>query len=234
MKDSRPSLILYIVAGIGVILGKIFDHEIVMLIFKPMVVPAIYYYYLQTKTRDTNVLFSINVWLFFISDMVLLIYGQDVILFVMGCNLISYLILIKIAASDNVKAKLNLFNIIFITILLFLLGFILFTILNLKIEYIIDYYFFYLIYGIVLIILVAISAFNYLSNSTASFLHLCLMSLSILVSDLFYAINRFIIEVPILDHCNTFIQFLSYFFMVKYFNSRRSEALKNNLIKTAE
>jgi len=233
MKDSRPSLVLYIIAAIVVLVGKILNYELLMLIFKPMVVPAIFYYYLQTKTKNTNFLFSINIWLFFIADMIMLLYGESAILWVMGCNIVSYIILVKFALSDNVKAKFSLFNIIFLTLLLSLLGFILFTILNLKIEDIIEYYFFYLVYGIVLIMLIAISAFNYLSSNTASFLHLCLMSLCILVSDLFYAIHQFIIELPILDHSNTFVQFLSYFFMVKYFNSRRIEALKNNVIKTA-
>ncbi|HEY0092325.1 MAG TPA: lysoplasmalogenase family protein [Flavobacterium sp.] len=234
MKDSRPSLILYIIAGLAVILSKILNLELLMLIFKPMVVPAIYYYYLQTKTRDTNFLFSVNVWLFFVSDMILLIYGEDQILWVMGCNLISYIILIRFALADNLKATFNFFNVLFVTLLLTLLGFILFTILNLKIAEITDYYFFYLGYGVVLMILVAVSAFNYLSANSASFLHLCSMSLCILVSDLFYAIDRFIIELPILGHSNTFVQFLSYFFMVKYFNSRKRDVLKNALSKTAE
>jgi hypothetical protein len=78
-----------------------------------------------------------------------------------------------------------------------------------------------LTYGIVLIILIAVATFNYLSHSTGSFLHLSSMALCMLVSDLFYSINRFLIELPILDHINLFAQFMSYFFMVRYFNSRR-------------
>ena len=67
MKDRNPSLILYIAATILVLVAKVFDDEVLMLITKPMVVPAIYYYYLQTKTRDVNVVFSVAVWLFFIT-----------------------------------------------------------------------------------------------------------------------------------------------------------------------
>ena len=51
MKDSRPSLILFIVAGTLALVAKIFNLELLMIIAKPMVIPAIFYYYLQTKTR---------------------------------------------------------------------------------------------------------------------------------------------------------------------------------------
>ena len=222
MKDRNPSLILYIAATILVLVAKVFDDEVLMLITKPMVVPAIYYYYLQTKTRDVNVVFSVAVWLFFIADMITLLYGPGGILYVMGCGIASYLLLSYFAMTDAVVPRLSVVNAAFLVALTAVLGYWLYTILSMNIETINAHYTFYLAYGIVLVLLVAVSAFNFLSRSTPVYLNLCLMSLCMLISDLFYSINKFVIEIALLDHLNLFAQFVSYYFMVRYFVDRRS------------
>ncbi len=219
-------MILFGIAGALSIIAKVFDNELLMLIVKPMVVPAIFYYYLQTKTRKTSFLFSIVLWFFFIGDMIMVLFPLSGILWVMGCTMASYLILLKFVLEDRSAIKFSFFNIVFLTLLLILLGYILFTILNLNIDSIVRNYLMYLVYGIILISLVAISTFNYLSDNSAVYLHLCSMALCLLVSDLFYCINRFIIQLPIIDHINLFSQFMSYFFMVKYFNSRKGKVMQ--------
>lgn len=231
MKDSTPSLILFISASLLAILAKAIDNELLLLISKPMVVPAIFYYYLQTKTKNTSVLFLAALWFFFIGDMILVLFPVNSVLYVMCCGMISYLILTWFAVRDIGKPKFNPFNITFLTLLLFLLGYILFEILDMNIESISNNFIMYLIYGIVLIGLVAISTFNYISSTTTAFLHLSSMALCLLVSDLFYCINRFIMELPVIDHINLLSQFMSYFFMVKYFNSRKSDPLRSRKLK---
>lgn len=221
MKDSRPSLILFIVAGTLALLAKILDMEMLMIVAKPMVIPAIFYYYLQTKTRRTNLLFSLALWLFFVSDMIMVLFPVSGMPWIMITSMASYLILLKFAVSDRANLKFSAFNVIFITLLLILLGYILFTILNLNVDGIVTNYVMYLSYGVVLIMLVAVSAVNYLSDNSAVYLHLSCMATCILVSDLFFCINRFMIQLSVIDDINLFSQFMSYFFMVKYFTARR-------------
>lgn len=223
MKDSGPSLILFITASLLAILARATDNDSLLLIAKPIVVPAIFYYYLQTKTKKTNVLFLIAMWFFFIADMIMILFPHNGIVYVMGCGLVSYSILLRFALKDVGPINFNPFNITFLTLLLFLLGYILFEILNMDVESITNHFAMYLVYGVLLICLVAVSTFNYLSNTTPTFLHLCSMALCILVSDLFYCINKFVLELAVIDHINLLSQFMSYFFMVKYFNSRKSE-----------
>lgn len=232
MKDSRPSLILFITASLLAIAARAINNEFLLLIAKPMVVPAIFYYYLQTKTRNTNVLFLIAIWFFFIADMIMVLFPTNGILAIMGCGIVSYSIMIWFAIKDCTAIKFTFLNFVFLSLLLLLLGYILFTILNLNIDSIINNYLVYLVYGIVLISLVAICTFNYLSESSATFLHLCSMALCMMVSDLFYCINKFIIDLPVIDHINLFSQFMSYIFMVKYFNSRKKEATRSSRIKS--
>lgn len=220
MKDSTPSLVLYAIASILVIIAKVFGFELLMLAVKPMVVPAIYYYYLQTRTTRVNLWFSIAIWLFFIADMLMLILGQSGILWIMGCGIASYLIMVLFAVQDTRQVRPSVFNIAFVIALITLLCYLLVTILSLNMEPINENYIFYTIYGVVLIMLVTVCTFNYLNFTTQNFLNLCLMSLCMLLSDLFYSLNRFVVPLPILDHINLFAQFMSYYFMVSYFNTR--------------
>ncbi len=221
MKDSKPSLILFLIAGSLSIAARMFNNEILTLIAKPVVVPAIYYYYLQTKTRTTSFWFSVALWCFFIGDMIMILFPEDWIIYVMFFAMISYLIIVKYSLQDARKVRFNLFNFVFLTLILLLLSYIVITIVSLNIESILNNYFLYLAYGVILIIMVTVATFNYLTDSTAAFMNLCSMALCFLVSDLFYAINAFIIKLPIIDHINLFSQFMAYFFMVRYFNSRK-------------
>jgi len=223
MKDSKPSLILFLVSAVMTIISRVLEHEMMTLIFKPIVVPAIFYYYLQTKTRRTNFWFAFALWLFFVGDMIMIIFPDYDIVYVMVCGLVSYFILTLFAVADKEKFKFTAFNVGFVLVLLALLGYILFTILHLNAQSIVNNYFIYLAYGIILILLVTVSTINYLTQSNQAFMYLCTMSLCFLVSDLFYAINMFMFgtKLPLIDHINLFAQFMAYFFMVKYFNARR-------------
>jgi hypothetical protein len=221
MKDSSPSLILFIVAGTLALLAKIFNIEELMIATKPMVIPAIFYYYLQTKTRPTNWLFSVALWLFFISDMIMVLFPLSGMPWIMVTSMSSYLIIIRFALADRAAIKFSAFNVLFITLLLLLLGYFTFTILSLNIDSIVMNYGMYLTYGIVLTLLATVSAANYLSDNNVVFLHLSCMALCMVVSDLFFCIYRFVINLPIIDYINLFSQFMSYFFMVRYFNSRK-------------
>jgi hypothetical protein len=221
MKDSRPSLILFIVAGTLALVAKVFQMEELMIAVKPMVIPAIFYYYLQTKPMKVNLLFSLALWLFFVSDMVMVLFPMTGMPWIMITSMSSYLILIGFALYDRASIKFSAFNVVFITLLLILLGYFTFTILSLNVESIVSHYGMYLAYGIVLTSLAVISAANYLSDNSVVFLHLSCMALCMVVSDLFFCIYRFVIKLPVIDDINLFSQFMSYFFMVRYFNSRR-------------
>ena len=223
MKDSRPSFILFVVASVGVLLGKAFDLELLMLLTKPMVIPAIFYYYLQTKTRNTNVLFSAVLALFFLGDMFMLLDPKSGLIGIMVCGMLAHLLLIELAVEDRMQLKFTFFNLFFLTLLLLLPSYILYLLLHLNVDSIDQHYLLFLVYGVVLIFLVGISIINHLSHHDTSSLYLTTTTLCLMVSDLLYSIARFIIDMPLLDHLNLAVQFMAYFFMVKYFNSRRTE-----------
>lgn len=217
-------MILFIIAGTLALLAKIFNLEDLMIATKPMVIPAIFFYYLQTRTAPVNYLFSLALWLFFISDMVMILFPYSGMPWIMVTSMASYLIMIRFALRDRAAIKFSAFNVVFIALLLLLLGYFVFTILSLNIEGIVANYGMYLTYGIVLTLLATVSAANYLSDNGVIYLHLSCMALCMVVSDLFFCIYRFVINLAVIDHINLFSQFMSYFFMVSYFNSRKKIA----------
>lgn len=223
MKDSRPSFILFVAASVGAFIGKVLNWELLMLLTKPMVVPAIYYYYLQTKTRNTNLLFSIVLFLFFLGDMAMLLDPKFGLLVIMICGMLAHLLLIKLAFEDRMQLKFSFFNLFFLTLLLLLPSYILYLLLHLKVDSIDQNYLLFLAYGVVLIFMVGISVINHLSQNETSSLYLAATAICLMISDLLYSIAHFILDLPLLDHINLAAQFMAYFFMVKYFNSRRTE-----------
>jgi hypothetical protein len=222
MKDSLPSLILYIVAGALAIIGKATGSEMLLLVTKPMVVPAIFYYYLQTKSRNVNALFLVGLWAFFIADMIMILMPRTGILYIMACGMVSYLVMVYFALKDCKPIRIGSFNILFFGVTTLLLGYVILEIVNLDVPIILNNYAFHVAYGAILLLLVAVSTFNYLTNNTTAFLYLCAMALCMMVSDLFYCIDKFVYKMPVIDNINLLSQFMSYFFMVRYFNTRRA------------
>jgi hypothetical protein len=227
MKDSRPSLILFIVSASVSLLAKIFGMDMLMVVFKPMVIPAIFYYYLQTKKGRVNPAFVTVLWCFFAGDMLMVLAPDATISVVMGFTMVSYLLLLKFLLEEKARARFSFFNIILLSLLLLLLGYFLFTILNLGSDKINRHYFLYLAYGIILIALTATAVFRYLGNGSAAALNACAMALCMLASDLLYCIYKFVVHVSIIDDINLLAQFMSYFFMVRYFNSKRRKTLRH-------
>jgi len=226
MKDSRPSLILFVVSASVSLLAKIFGIDLLMIIFKPMVIPAIFYYYLQTKTRNTSAEFAIVLWCFFAGDMLMVLAPDATIAIVMAFTMVSYLLLLKFLVEEKGALRFGFFNMALLVLLLLLLGYFLFTILNLGSEKVNRHYFMYLVYGVILIALVVTAVFRYLGQPSATSLDACSMALCMLVSDLFYCIYKFVVHIDIIDDINLFAQFMSYFFMVRYFNSRKRKNLR--------
>lgn len=234
MRDSRPSLILFVAAATMAVVARITESDVLNLIFKPIVVPAIFYYYLQTKRTKTNFFFSIALWLFFIADMIMVIFTDYNIVHIMVCVLIGNVIILRFAL-DDMTGDVSWYTGMILATVLALLGYLLVTILNLPEKSIDNHFFIYLSYGIVLMLIVAAAIFNYLSESTQAFMHLLTAALCMLLSDIFYAINLFMFQknLPILDNINLIAQFMSYFFLVRYVNSRRTIS-RNSNIKKAE
>jgi hypothetical protein len=227
-KESKIPISLFVFSSIVYIVSKFLDIELIGLLVKPIIIPSIFFYYLNSKKGKINILFSLIFVLFFIGDMIIMLYTQEFMNLVLIPFMASYIILLKFIFEDFSLMIKNKYNFLYSILVFMLLCLILYYILELPVDKVINNHFLFLLYGLLLIVLVTVSSYIYLSSQNFNTLNLLLMSISMLISDLLYCIDKFIFSFFIIDSLNLLAQFASYYFMVVYFNSRLK--YKTNLI----
>lgn len=220
MKDSKSALYLFISASLIVILSSVLKYDNIVMLAKPMIIPSAFFYYLQTKKTLLDLSVTAIFISFFIGDMIILVLGNSAIKMILLTFLIGYLMLFKSIVDDLVKIEFDISSLLYVFVLMILLVGILYFILDLPITQIIENYWLFMIYGIVLIVLVLLSTYNYVSNQNINSFNLLIATLSMLLSDLFYCFYNYVMKSSLLDAMNLFTQFLSYYLLIKYYNSR--------------
>lgn len=220
MKDSKSALYLFISASLIVILSSVLKYDNIVMLAKPMIIPSAFFYYLQTKKTPLDLSVTAIFISFFIGDMIILVLGDSAIKMILLTFLTGYLMLFKSIVEDLVKIEFDFSSLLYVFVLMILLGGILYFILDLPITQIIENYWLFMIYGIVLIVLVLLSTYNYVSNQNINSFNLLIATLSMLLSDLFYCFYNYVMKSSLLDAMNLFTQFLSYYLLIKYYNSR--------------
>lgn len=220
MKDSKSALYLFVSASLVVIISSVFKYENIVMLAKPMIIPSAFFYYLQTKKTALNISIASIFVSFFVGDMIILVLGDAAIRIILLTFLVGYLILLKTIVEDLIRIEFNFSSLLYVFILMILLAGILYFILDLPITQIIENYWLFMIYGIVLITLVLLATYNYVSSQNINSFNLLIATLAMLLSDLFYCFYNYVMKASILDAMNLFTQFLSYYLLIRYYNSR--------------
>jgi hypothetical protein len=222
MRTEKAALILYFIACFCAILALVVGNDLLMLLTKPTVIPAIYFYYLSIKKKKVNLLFASVLFLNFISDTIALLNFADPTILTMFFDLASYLILIKFAVEDLKKMKFEkipfLVSLVFFIFLLYLLNNLiqLFSYSNPELVVSVA------IYGSILALYGAMATYCYSFKNLAVTFFMLITALSCILSDVFYIMFNLIFHFPGFNYFEFGIQLLSYFFMVKYFVLRRN------------
>lgn len=220
MKDIKTSLYLYSISSVVVLLARMLDFQVVENIIKPMIIPSIYFFYVQSSRTKMNYLESIILFLFFIGDMLIMLFPNDYMNIVLMSFSLGYIFIMQFILKD-INFKILKIKALAYSVSLFILLFILlYFIIDLPAQMIINNHTSFFLYGLLLILIVVCSVYLYSTKTSFSTLNLLCMSLCFLISDLFYCIHKFILQNMILDILNLSAQFLSYYFVVKYFLSR--------------
>ena len=190
MKTNNPSFFLYVFSSIFAVIGIAIENEFLTLLMKPMIIPAILYYYLFTKKEKIN-------WLFLIA-------------------LFSNLIFIYLAVKDI--SLINLSNIKFFYFVLIVIGSI--TIFYVVLNLMSGLHDFsnnlYVIYGIVLCTLASIIGFNHLNQQNDKTFYALIMCIYFIKSNVFFAVYNFYLNLQIFIILNVTVQFAGYYYMVRY------------------
>lgn len=228
MHKLKPALVLYLVSGFLVLISVLFDIQELELFAKPIVIPAIYFYYLQHRFKRINWWFSVSLLACFLGDIVVLIDPGVDVLGIIFCFFISYCILIKFGIDDLVPQKLSLSNFVLGVIILVFLLFVLFSVIDLIEPESTERYIIFLLYGFTLLILTIISLINFFSVASKAALYFSIMALCIVISDVFYSFYHFIEPIDVFSYINITFQLATYYCMVSYFLVRIERPSKFN------
>lgn len=222
MKTKTIAYYLYFIACFTALLAIIIDNDLLLLLSKPMIIPAVYFYYL-TKTKRVDFMFTMVILLSFIGDTVILLKITDP-LYVMVPYYLSYLILIRFILLDISKTKTNLNNVLLSTLVAAGHALMLYLVLDLQTmegrKFIVPFS----IYGVTLSLMVTLSVYNYLEGKSISGFYMLVACGCCLVSDVFYVLYNEHFHIPILSYINSGMQFFTYIFFVKYIVNRKVPA----------
>lgn len=219
MKTKTIAYYLYFIACLTALLAIVVDSDLLLLLSKPMIIPAVYFYYL-TKTKHVDFWFTMLMLLNFAGDTVILLKISHP-LFVMVPYYLCYLILIRFITKDIAKTKINPNNVLLSLLVLAGHALMLYLVLDLQTmdgkKFIVPFS----IYGATLSLMVTLAVYNYLADKSISGFYMLIGCCCCLVSDVFYVMYNEHFHLPILSYINSAMQFFTYIFLVKYIVNRK-------------
>lgn len=223
MKTNNPSLFLYLFASIFVVIGIIMGNEPMVFLMKPMIIPAILYYYIQIKKEKTNWFFIIALLSNFSSDMLVLFKLDNGDALIALLNMVSYSMFLYFAIKEI--SLNNLSNMKFFYFALIVIGCItiLYVILGLMSGLDNFYNNLYIVYGVLLCTLSSIIGFNHINKQNEKTFYALIMCICFITSDVFFAIYNFYLNLEVFVVLNVIAQFTSYYYMVRYITTRNPE-----------
>ena len=217
MKLNRPSLILYFIACILVVLFKVLEYDLSVLYIKSTIIPLVFIYYLITNEYKISWTKALIFLFCFIGDIFNLLKFDISPLGSLLSFLIVNLLLLKLSVQDFRRLKFYKADRLPTFVSFFFIAVISTSILSLKFEKMKVDLSLYIIYGIILSLLIFVSIANYIKKPNLTFLNLVVLCICFFVSDVFFLINKFYLSLYAFSFIHIFVQVFSYFFMVTYF-----------------
>lgn len=223
MRTEKPALTLYFIACILAVLATAIHNEALLIASKPIVIPAIFFYYLSVKKTRFNIWYAIFLVLTFIGDTMVLLDLDNETIYIMVPYILSYVILLSLFGSDVKKLRFSASG---LAVAIFVFALLVATAFTL-IQFFEDGKSFLavpvVIYGVILGLQAALAAYHFhLDGSTMSF-NMAMTALFNSVSDVFYVIFTLVItDFPEFWPIDVALQIFSYYFVIRYFVLRKS------------
>ncbi|WP_313808278.1 hypothetical protein [Flavobacterium sp.] len=229
MGKVSPALALYLLSSLIYVLSVALHwDELITFLFKPMMMPAILFYYFQENKGNVNFFAILVLVLFFAGDMLILIEVDSLLAPLMLINLSAYLIIGFFLVRDLLLVKNPQISAYMIAIICLVICFLL-SLLYVALKLIFDKsdanYELLTVYGIVLFLLSLGTVFLHLIKGDTSAFYLAITMLCLVLCDLFYVLYNYYMKLPVFININVFLQSISFYFIVKYFLSRTESNL---------
>lgn len=223
--SSAPSLTVYFVSCILFVVFTMLRMDNCVLLSKSVIIPAIFVYYFIENRYRINWAQVLIISLCYAGDVYILLDYKENFLASVISFLFAHLVILFYVLVDFRTVKFRKKDILPIFVIVVFLIYLLITILGLQFKNTLADFSIFIFYGITLAVLSCFSMANYISKGSYAFLNLVLMVTCFIVSDVFYVLNHFYLELPIFEIITISAQVLSYYFMVKYFILRKKSVL---------
>ncbi|RZJ63301.1 MAG: hypothetical protein EOO50_17140 [Flavobacterium sp.] len=222
MKTEKPAIILYFTACILAVIATAIKSETLLIFTKPIVIPAIFFYYLSIKKTKFNVWYGVFLLLTFAGDTIVLLDLKNETIFIMVPFILSYIILLCFITADVKRLRFSwpgLATGLFAFGLLIVAAFTLIHFFSAESKALTVPV---IIYGVILGLQAGLAAYHFHVSSTNMSFYLAMTALFNCVSDVFYVIfTLIIIDFPEFQSLDIALQIFSYYFVIKYFALRK-------------
>ncbi|MCL9805604.1 hypothetical protein NAT51_08725 [Flavobacterium amniphilum] len=216
MKSIYPSILVYAFASVLTIISTVLKCDSLTFFVKPVIVPAIFYYYIQKNGFKIDWLFFLGISSSYASDMIVLLEHRDDQVIITLLNLLTYVVMLYYVIHDLRFKKMGMQKIIyFVGNLLSFLG-IVYIMLSLMSDITTISLALYVVYGVVISLLTSLAIINHLVNHNLKTFYGLLMCICFVTTDVFYVVYNFYMGMIVFLLLNLAAQFLSYFYMMKY------------------
>lgn len=211
-------LITYVLISLGALIGVVFDFKVVEVVFKPVVVPSIFVYYLYRTNFKLSGTFTSILILSFASDMASVFQIEKKQIFILILNLAINILFLKSFLKDYFKLNVvdykQIINGFFVMASIMVLVVVCLTMMpNLGVSELVNY----LLYGFVLSLMSTVAICNTILNDNLKIFYALVLSISFIITDVFYVLYNFYLPMNVFLLVNQIAQFASYFFIVNYF-----------------
>lgn len=223
MRTERPAIVLYFAACILAVIATVMHSETLLIFSKPVVIPAIFFYYLSVKKAEFNAWYAIFLLLTFIGDSIVLLDLENETIYIMVPYVLSYLILLYFISVDVGKLRFSSSG---LAVALFVFGLLMataFTLIQFFHEGCRPLAIPVLVYGAILGLQGGLAAYHFHVSATNMSFYLAMSALFNCVSDVFYVIFTLIVtDLPQFQSLGIALQIFSYYFVIKYFVLRKN------------
>jgi hypothetical protein len=216
MKSIYPSVLVYAFASILTIVSTVLKCDSLTFLIKPIIVPAIFYYYMQKNGFKISGLFFLGVSSSYASDMIVLLEHHDDQMVITLLNLFTYVVMLYYVVHDFAFKKMGIQKITYFVGNLISFLCIVYIMLTLISNMTITSLALYVVYGLIISILTSLAVINHLLNHNLKTFYGLLMCICFVTTDVFYVVYNFYMNMIVFLLLNLAAQFLSYFYMMKY------------------
>lgn len=223
MIKINSALLLYFLAVVLYICSVYFKSENLELFSRPVILPSIFYFYYTSVKGKVNLLFTISVLFYFISEILFLISDVEFVIQRLICNLIPYFIITYFLLQDFLfyvkkqKKRTNNSSFYITSILLFYL---LYSVLSMTKDSSYVEFSMYIAFAVFLFIMTLLSFLIQMNFTNKSILYMVLMVICFVISDFFFVFSTQMKDILSLKMIFLISKQFSFFLYTSYFINR--------------